>query len=179
MRYAALDLSSHTGWGCWNGLAPQPTLGTKTIVGWSYDTGSMLELYRKWLGSFIAAYQPNMVAIESWYIPQHMDATTIGKQIAVSAFTQWALKKAGIEVHLVTSTSWRKSWYGTARGKTEEFKRKAVDRCRQLEWPIDDHNSAEAAGLLDYLVTEIGRETPPWRSNHLFMPIESELKRRA
>jgi Holliday junction resolvasome RuvABC endonuclease subunit len=169
MRFAALDLSSKSGWAAWDGQSPNPVLGTKQLVGWQYDAGSMLELYRKWLGDFFAIHRPDMIAVENWYIPPHMDATTIGKQIQLAGFTQWACKAAKIECHMVTSASWRKSWFGHARGKTEDFKRRALHRCDELGWAYPDHNAAEAAGILDWLITQKARQMPPWRSHPLFI----------
>jgi len=179
MRYAAFDISSKTGWGVWDGHAPQPTLGVKTIVGWDYDAGSMLELYRKWLGDFLRAYRPQRVGIEALFLAPHLDFPTIGKQVALVSFTQWACKAAGVPCSLIYAASWRKSWYGSARGRTDDFKNMAVNRCLDLGWDAPDHNAAEAGGILDHLVTEIGKETPPWRSSHLLMPEPDRTHRRA
>lgn len=186
MRYAALDLSSKTGFAVWDGHTAKPLLGTKQLVGWDYDSGTMLELYRKWLGDFLRIHRPQRMAIESWYIPQHnrpgeqfkIDAVTVAKQIMLSGFTQWACKAARIPFTLVTAGQWRKTWYGSARlPQGNDWKLMATDRCRQIEWPAVDHNAAEAAGLLDHLVTEIGKETPPWRSDNLLMPQAFGVKR--
>lgn len=178
MRYAAFDLSSKTGWGVWDGHAPQPQLGVKPIVGWDYDAGSMLELYRKWLGDFLRAHRPQRIGIEAMFIAPHLDAPTIFKQVALVSFTQWAAKAAAIPCTLIYSASWRKTWYGSATGRTDDFKIMAENRCRDLGWPAPDHNAAEAAGILDHLVTQIGKETPPWRSEHLFMPEPDRVRRR-
>jgi hypothetical protein len=171
MRYAAFDLSSKLGWGAWDGHASKPLLGTKTIVGWDYDSGTMLELYRKWLGDFLRIHRPQKVAIESWYIAPHMDGATIGKQIMLSGFTQWACKASGTPFHLVTAGQWRKTWYGSARRpEGNDWKLMAVNRCKALGWEAQDHNAAEAGGILDWLISEVGRETSTWRSEHVLMP---------
>lgn len=179
MRYAAFDISSKTGWGVWDGHAPQPTLGTKTIVGWDYDAGSMLELYRQWLGEFLRAHRPQRIGIEALFLGAHGDFVTIGKQVALVSFTQWAAKAAKIPCSLIYAASWRKSWYGSANGRTDDFKNMAVNRCLDLGWNAVDHNAAEAAGVLDHLITEIGKETPTWRSTHLMMPEPDRRHRRS
>jgi hypothetical protein len=179
MRYLALDLSSHTGWACWDGHTAKPLLGTKTLVGWNYDSGSMLELYRKWLGDFLRIHRPQMIGIESWYIPQHGDGATIAKQIMLSGFTQWAAKASGTPYKLITAGQWRKTWYGSSRRpEGNDWKLMAKDRCRKIGWDAVDDNAAEAGGLLDHLVTEYGKETPPWRSDHLLMPQAFGVKSR-
>ncbi|MES2289311.1 MAG: hypothetical protein V4530_06185 [Pseudomonadota bacterium] len=179
MRYAAFDLSSKTGWGVWDGAREKPILGTKQIVGWDYDAGTMLELYRQWLGEFLRLHRPQRIALESWYIAPHLDGKTIGKQIMLSGFTQWACKAAKIPFHLVTAGQWRKTWYGSAAlPQGNDWKLMASHRCRTIGWDAVDHNAAEAAGLLDHLITQYGRETPPWRSEHMLMPQAYGVKRR-
>lgn len=169
MRVAAFDISSRTGWAVHDGVRAQPILGTKQIVGWTYDSGTMLELYRKWLGEFLRVHRPQMVCIEGWYIAPHLDGETIGKQIQLVGFTQWAMKAANIPCHLVTAGQWRKHWHGTAAGKGEWHKRKATRIGEALGWEGQDHNAFEAGGLLDYAITCIAKETTPWRDKALFI----------
>lgn len=169
MRAIALDLSSKTGWAAYDGKSPAPVLGTKQIVGWQYDAGSMLELYRKWLSDFVKIHQPEIVFIEGWFIAPHLDGLTIGKQVALVSFTQWAMKAAGIPCHIFTVAQWRKGYFGSAAGKADYFKRKACYYCEQLGWAYPDHNAAEAAGILDYGLTSKARITPPWRSHEIFI----------
>lgn len=169
MRAVALDLSSKSGWAAWDGQSPNPVLGTKPIVGWAYDAGTMLELYRKWLSDFIKIHRPEVMFIEAWFIAAHLDATTIGKQVALATFTQWAMKTAGVRTHLITVNSWRKSYFGHAGGKAEYFKRKAMLYCDELGWAYPDHNAAEAAGILDHGLMVICRQQPPWRTHPVFL----------
>lgn len=171
MRIAALDLSSKTGFASWDGVSDKPVLGTKQIVGWQYDAGSMLELYRKWLGDFFAIHRPDVIAIESWYIAPHLDGATIGKQIMLSGFTQWACKAAKIRCHLVTSAQWRKHIYGSSRGNGTDWKVRATQRCDHLGWTYQDHNSAEAGLILDWAVCTVAKMNPPWRDDLLMARI--------
>lgn len=169
MRFAALDISSRTGWAAWDGTSPAPVLGTKQLVGWQYDAGTMLELYRKWLGDFLQIHRPDAMFIEGWFIAPHLDAVTIGKQVALVSFTQWALKAARIPSYIFTVAEWRKGYFGSAKGKAEQFKRKAMHYCDEMDWAYPDHNAAEAAGILDHGICKIGRVTPPWRSHPVFL----------
>lgn len=168
MRYGALDISSKTGWAVWDGHTARPFLGRKTLVGWSYDSGSMLEFYRLWLGDFIRIHRPDIVAVEGWIIAAHLDATTIGKQIQLAGFTEWAMKKAGIRCIPVAAATWRKTFHGTGRASGDEFKTWAKKRCDILGWEYEDDNAAEAGGLLHHAITQIGRENPPWRDHPCF-----------
>lgn len=169
MRAAALDLSSKTGWAAHDGASPLPVLGTKPIVGWGYDAGSMLELYRKWLSDFVKIHRPEVMFIEAWFIAPHLDAVTIGKQVALATFTQWAMKTAGIPTHLITVNAWRNGYFGSAAGKADYFKRKAMRYCDELGLQYPDHNAAEAMGILDHGLVSIARVMPPWRKHPVFL----------
>lgn len=176
MRIAALDLSSHTGWAAWDGKSPAPQLGVKHLVGWGYDQGSMLEFWRVWLGDFFAAHDPEIVGIEAWMLPQHGDAETIKRQAALLGFTEWACKASGRRAVVIHAASWRKSFLGTGRGKTEEFKAKAMAACAALGWAAPDHNAADAAGVLHH-VCEMAEIVTPWRDPHLFYVQTGKPKR--
>lgn len=168
MRAAALDLSSKTGWAVWNGSSGRPELGTKQLVGFQYDNGTMLELFRKWLGPWLRMHEPEIIFIERWLIAGHMDGTTIGKQIMLAGFTEWACKAAGIKTVLVTSAQWRKFCYGKASlAPGEDWKTKATGRCRHLGWEFPDHNAAEAGLILDWGLCTVGKVNPPWRDDLL------------
>ncbi len=168
MRAVGLDISSHCGWAAWDGHRPAPLLGVKHVVGWQYDIESMLELWRNWLAHFFEAHNPEVVFIEAWMLPQHGDAATVEKQVALTSFTRWACKVSGRKVAMVHAASWRKSFLGSGRGTTDEFKRRALGACAALGWNAADHNAAEAAGVLHHGLDMVAGIKTPWRDAHLF-----------
>lgn len=167
MRVAALDLSSRTGWAVWNGSAGRPMLGTKKLVGWDYDEGDFLEFYRLWLGDFLRVHQPELIAIERWFLPEHADGKTIGNQIGLSYFTRWACKAARIKSVYVTAAQWRKHAFGSAANNGTDWKRRATQRCDHLGWEYSDHNAAEAGLILDWAIVTVAKHNPPWRDDML------------
>ena len=177
MRIAALDLSSKTGWAVHDGKRHAPLLGTKQLVGWGYDTGSMLEHWRLWLGEFFKAHDPELVAIEAWMLPQHGDGRTILKQAGLLGFTEWCCKISGRKVEIVYAASWRKTFLGSAHGKTDELKQKSLEACRALGWNPPDHNAADAAGVLHHAIDAIAKVQSPWRDAHLFYIQSGKPKR--
>jgi Holliday junction resolvasome RuvABC endonuclease subunit len=163
VRVAAFDISSKLGWAAWDGAAPNPVLDTKTLVGFQYDAGTMLELYRKWLGPWLKAYQPELLVIEAWIVAGHGDASTAAKLILLSGFTQWACHTQGIRSVLVPAATWRKTVFGSARGKSAEFKAKAMARAKHYGWHDIDNNAAEAGLILEYAAMTLVKVTPPWK----------------
>lgn len=184
MRVGALDLSSKTGHAAWNGTAERPVLGTKTLVGWQYDVGTMLEFWRRWLGDWIRTHQPEYVAVEAPFIPDHGGGDVILKQAGLFAFTMWAFKSANIRAEQVHSASWRKHFIGCGmldrrdsrvqRGEKpgEAMKRLAVMRARALGWDFPDHNAAEAGGILTWAINERLQLAAPWRDQGLLEAAE-------
>lgn len=181
MRLAAFDLSSNTGIAVWDGVAGRPTLFTKKLVGWDFQPADFLELWRVYLGDFLKTYRPQAVMIESWYIPQHqsvdpvtgersgfkIDGKTVGNQVGLSYFTQWALKASGCKVHMVTAAQWRKHAFGSSRNNGTDWKVRAKNRCQYLGWDYKTDNDAEAALILDCLATSVLGLKTPWRDDML------------
>ena len=162
VRIAAFDISSKLGWAAWDGAAPRPVFDMKPVVGFQYDAGSMLELYRKWLGTWLRAYQPELLVIEAWIVAAHGDADTSAKLIQLSGFTQWACKTLGVATVLVPASTWRKEVYGTGRGTSAEWKRKAKERVRSYGMSPPDDNAAEAVLILEYAIKRYGKTVAPW-----------------
>ena len=167
MRIAALDLSSKCGWAVWEPGRARPLLGTKKLVGFSYDEGSMLEFYRLWFNDFLTTHQPDLLALESWYIPPHMDGATIGKQIMLHGMTMWRAKKRKVRVEKVTAAQWRKHAFGSSRNNGTDWKVRARERCDYLGWTYPDHNAAEAGLILDWAIVTQARLNPLWRDDIL------------
>jgi hypothetical protein len=178
MIYAALDLSSHSGWACWCSDTGRLRYGTKHLVGWEYDAASRLEFWRVWLNDWFKIHDPELIGIEGWILAAHNDAVTLGRQIALNEFTHWVIKRRGARSTSIAAGTWRKTWYGSAhRPANCDWKHMAIDRVKAMgfappddnpSWLLSDHNTAEAIAILDNLIHAKGKHIPPWRDHAIF-----------
>lgn len=170
MRIVALDISSKTGWAVYDDAAARPLLGTKPLVGWGYDEGTMLEHFRKWLGEFIQKHNPQMAAVERPFIPTHggkVDGVTVSRQHMLCGMAVWAFGAVGIQWHWAPVPQWRSHAFGSARNNGTDWKVRAKQRCDFLGWEYPDDNAAEAGLILDWLLVDKAKINPPWRDDVL------------
>lgn len=167
MRALAFDLSSRTGWAAWDGVSPLPTLGKKRVLHFDRGEGEMLEHWRLWLGSMLAEHRPDVIACEAPAMGAHSDQPTIYRQAMLLGMVAWAAHVSGIPRHAIGPATWRKSFIGFGtRGKRVgvDWKALALQRARALGADPPDHNSAEAFGVLDNLITVQLKLDAPWRA---------------
>lgn len=173
MRALGLDLSSRIGWAIWDGASPLPVLGKKRVLHFDRDEGFMLEALRQWLGSLLKDHAIEAVAVEGPAMGAHSDAPTIYRQAMIHGMVAWACHCLQLPRYSVSPASWRKSFIGFgARGKRRDvnWKGLALQRARALGADPPDHNSAEAFGVLDYLLfIQLGL-MPPWRLPEVISP---------
>lgn len=172
MRAMSFDLSSHIGYGVWDGVAPVPTLDKKRVLHWDRDEGVMLEAFRIWLGQKIKEHDPQVIAVEAPAMSNtHTDVPTIYRQAMLRGMVCWGAHKLQIPVYSFPNSTWRKTFigFGTRRvpkGQPKtNWKRLARERCKMLGW--DDkgsHDVAEAGGVMDHLITTELKIAAPWRS---------------
>lgn len=68
----------------------------------------------------------------------------------------------GITIHSVGSSRWRKHFLRPqVVNGTDDWKWLAVKRCRELGFDPENHDAAEACGILDYQLHVLGVQ-PPW-----------------
>lgn len=175
MRAAAFDLSSVTGVARWDGKAEMPTLFKKSIIGWGGPIDEMLEGWRRWLGKFFEAHDPELIGIEGLAMGDHGDAVTIEKQAMLAGMLIWACGVSGRPYFRYAPGSWRKSYIGFGKRPktvTYDWKRLAIKRTEALGWDYEDHNSCEAGGVLHHMLKQHHIVTP-WRdSPGLLLPLD-------
>lgn len=172
MRAMSFDLSSHIGYGVWDGVAPVPTLDKKRVLHWDRDEGVMLEAFRQWLGRQFTEHRPEVIAVEAPAMTNtHTDVPTIYRQAMIRGMICWGAHINQIPLYSIPAASWRKTFlgFGTRRvpkGQPKtNWKRLAIERCRMLGWDYkNDHNVAEAGGVMDHLITAELKLDAPWRS---------------
>lgn len=69
---------------------------------------------------------------------------------SLQAVAREASKRHGAAVHLVDCQKWRRHFIGSGNLAGHIAKQRAMERCKLLGYPFQDHNAAEAAGVWDY-----------------------------
>lgn len=176
MRSAAFDLSSLSGVARWDGVSDKPVLFKKSIIGWDGPIDEMLEGWRRWLGKFFEAHDPQLIGIEGMAMGSHGDAKTIEKQAMLAGMLIWACGVSGRPYYRYAPSTWRKEFIGFGqKPKTvhDDWKVLARKRCKALDWDYqNDHNAAEAGGVLVCMLNK-HRIATPWRdSPNLNLPLD-------
>lgn len=169
MNLLALDQSlSNCGWAQFDGQ--QATSGAWPLAeNLRGRAGGFFDLRRK-LTAIHKAAPLDLIAMEA---PLKMAVDKVDKLIGlyglIATVEGWGHPK-GVPVILIDQRHWRESWLGDSRKKkdSEQLKRLAVERCRQLGFEPKTHDEAEALGILDHVL--LGNKiTPQWRLDHPFL----------
>jgi hypothetical protein len=87
--------------------------------------------------------------------------------IGVPAIIMLTCQEAGVPCACVPIDEWRNRFLGTKRAppglnqraaRTSWFKDKAISTCLQRGWLVEDHNAAEALGIMDYGLCCVSRK---------------------
>lgn len=86
-------------------------------------------------------------------------------QFGLTAVIMGTCEELGLPHYQVPIHSWRKRFIGTAKAlpglkghrATKWFKDQAIAACCKRGWLVDDHNAAEALGILDYALCTCDR----------------------
>jgi Holliday junction resolvasome RuvABC endonuclease subunit len=127
----------------------------------------MLEHFRLWLGGLLKEHSIEAVAVEAPAMGAHTDVPTIYRQAMLHGSVAWACHVLQLPRYMVSPARWRKTFIGfgkAPRGEKVDWKRLAVQRARALGLEPPDHNSAEALGVLDHVLSQSLKVMPPWRA---------------
>lgn len=112
--------------------------------------------------TFLRDNPVKLIAIEEPLAPSAMKGRsnhdTTMMTIGGYAIVIGIVKCKKIPYYPVRSETWRKHFIGlgrlthieTSAARRKEYKRLAVQRCRQLGWRVDNDDEAEAAGIFDW-----------------------------
>ena len=81
--------------------------------------------------------------------------------VSLHAVAREAARAAGVaKCDLPDCKTWRKAFLGRSDLSTADAKAAAIQRCKILGWPVEDHNVAEACGLWFHAMA---LKYPRWR----------------
>lgn len=90
---------------------------------------------------------------QAWSRGGNSNAHTLAALTKVQGMVEELGEELRLPVHLVAVSTWRKHFLGFGRagkGQKVDWKKLAIQRCRQLGHNPKDHNEAEAIAVLDY-----------------------------
>jgi len=190
----ALDLATTTGW-AWHAVGmPRPFFGAFTLPGQPGEVGRPADALERFLREIYLKTKNAGSPITHWFFEaQHIDAKinidTVYRLIALGgvvekfAFQVKPRDQKMVWCYKVHISTWRSHFIGRGSGfkrdKTlkgrpylpgEDPKELAIQRCGEFGWHTDIADAAEACGILDYGISQIGDaiHPRPWR-DALFM----------
>jgi hypothetical protein len=173
--FLALDLSlSSTGFALWSEGMERPATGTwqlATSIAWA--ARGYVRLQRN-IHDIHKVSPIDEIGIEEalppWAVHGQTNIKTLKAAAGMAAHAQSFAEAVGCRCREVNQATWRRHFLGVMkRGtKTKSLKDMAIQRCRELGIDVRRHDAAEAAGLLDYLISTDGI-IPPWRNEHLLV----------
>jgi Holliday junction resolvasome RuvABC endonuclease subunit len=150
-RGFALDLSKSTGW-CSGRDLDDPVFGVLELPrGAEVTEGRAFNEYRKWLTGMVTIDRPTHIAFESPMLGGDVPFTAAYLLIGLAAITEQVAEEYGIDCSQAAVSSVRLFFCGDGRAKKDDVGFK----CRQLGWPITNHNAADAAALYAFLRTAV------------------------
>lgn len=149
----ALDPATKTGV-AFGAPGERPQLWTENFGGEDTAWEGVYANATFWLADFLRTRSPALFIIEQPVPPSAVrgvtnHATTMITIGLYGVFTGLVGCKK-IRLTPVRIGMWRKHFLGVGNLKTEEAKRAALRRCRQLGWEAPDHNAAEAGGIWEW-----------------------------
>lgn len=160
----ALDQSmTATGWAHWLKGEKAPSGDVFSLPSWGDDQGPQLDKFERWLKDMIWNRQVTHIAFEE--PPDNFDH----HETATQKMATWGLPtliekiayQGGISADnrlMINISSWRSRFWGTERApkaftksaRRTWLKEKSIQACAERGWIIDNHNVADAHGILDF-----------------------------
>lgn len=159
MLIMALDPASTTGV-CIGEPGQSPRLFSKAFK--RDETDDPKDVFRRatrWLAEHLQTERIDHLAIEAPFPSQNFATSMISLGL-FGIFTGIAGCK-GIQIKLVQISSWRKYFLSNGRLSKEQAKRQSMQVCEAMGWKADGHDSAEAAGIWSWAVTQIAPSLAP------------------
>lgn len=141
----ALDLSKvGTGWATGQG-GGRPLCRSLGFNG--VHRGAVLAQYLAWLRDRLLTTNPDLVAYEAPIMTAKAKGSTntLFLLIGLAAITETICSMKATPVVSVGSSSWRLAFLG--EGFPEDPKARAVAMCRELGWPVQSEDEADACGV--------------------------------
>jgi hypothetical protein len=175
VSHLALDLSKRScGWALFTEGDAMPLYG-HWVLGSEYSTRGqpfvnlhvkMNELHGLYAFETVTYEKPLNLGMGSAATNEETLFTLLGLAAHVESFCAAKRIRRVNEIHQAT---WRKHFLGRMpRGKkSADLKAMAMERCRQLGFAPATHDAAEAIGILEYQLNNLGITTP-WQDRAVF-----------
>jgi hypothetical protein len=165
----ALDIATTTGWAHDDATGQKPLSGTFRAprpAGLSeegLEYGRTFAAFRKWLVDFIGVVKPGTLAFEApLQIVQGHRAKVSTNQSAIrilfglAAIAEMTATECNLRPYECNVQTVKRHFTGSGHADKDAM----MARCRQLGWPAQDHNGADACGVWCLVK---GLQDPSWR----------------
>jgi hypothetical protein len=162
----ALDLASTTGWAYGN-PGGRPLCGSHRITRPGASRAKIYHEFRVWLDLLCSAHRPKLIVYESPVVPMLMHGSTNIDTIRLLTglaehLEEWAYEK--FELREASVAQVRSHFIGRNM-KTKVAMPLIHQRCKDLGWPVNNDDEADAAALWDYqcsfLRPDLAHKTTP------------------
>lgn len=171
MHILATDLSgSNTGWARWRPGLDLPISGAKRLCDSQDQCAGAFIAIHKLIASIHNDLAIDLIVREAPIVLRTDTVAGLMLNIGIAAHVVSYAKVKNIPCDPVAIDTWRGTWLGRERLgiKGEALKQLSVARCRQFGMDPSSHDEAEAIGILDHKMHELGIQ-PPWRIAHPFL----------
>ncbi len=182
MTYSVLALDQsmkNTGWAHLV-KGELPTAGAFSLPSWGDEEGLYLVRFEKWLTDMVVGRKVTNLMFENTYVrlPYREPLNVLVAQYGLISVMLMVAFKMSVPALMVGPSTWRKSFLGVTGApasiqdreeRTAWLKRRALREAeRRYGMVMDDHNAAEALGILHFGVCSIdpdyaGRTDPIFR----------------
>ena len=147
----ALDLATVTGW-AWGKPGSVPKFGHERFAKKDEDRPVAYRRFRLWLDLFCSAHPPALIVYESPAVPAFLGGKTNINTTKLlfglcEHLEEWAHEKFPLREAMVSQV--RAHFIGRNL-KSAIAKELTQARCRELGWPVENADQADAVALWDY-----------------------------
>lgn len=169
MKYSVLGLDQSmraTGWAHLCEGDPQPTYGVNESPSWGDNEGCHLWRWGKWLDHMVNDRGVSHVFFENTFIsvPGYVESLSqcLARYCLIGKILEVAYEH-GIAARMASIADWRRHFTGHKRppkdikagARRAWWKKQAIAACQRNRWRVDDHNAAEALGILYFGISTI------------------------
>jgi len=148
MMIAALDISKSGTGICWGDGDSRPETRVQSFEG---EGPVVLRDFQKWLSKLLRdQIKPDMIVIEAALLMMndHASAKAARLLLELAGVAKATSSLRGVRDDRIIEVSvktWRKTELGSGNLPGPEAKNRALEKCADLNWLVEDHNAAESA----------------------------------
>lgn len=151
----ALDLATTTGVAFGPPCEP-PRAWSFTVRG---KHPEKFTVFTQAIATLMRSHKPKHVVIEAPFVSKPDVARVL---MGMRGVVMGAAGLYGVTAEERQISAIRKHFIGDSGGKREEAKRRVMQRCRDLGWPVQSDDEADAIALWSMVASEISEEHSRW-----------------